>query len=191
MPPKEGAPTPDQSSPADCSWSLQPVSWPLAVTAASFRGCADSSCLCCRMQVALLEGEASAAASQARQAQDQLAAHKREIAAQQEALQAEREAHKAETGQLQQRLQEAVDLQEQQREAHSAALAELRGRHAGELEAQAGRLTSQHQALLDRHSTQLREAHAQELEGAQAAAVRLEQLLGAEKQKSLNLKVGG
>ena len=169
--------------------------------------------------MALLEGEASAAASQARQAQDQLADHQRETAALQEVLQAEREAHRAEIGQLQaereahraetgqlqaernahrakigqlqQWLQDAVELQEQQREAHSTAVAELRGRHADELQAHADRLTSQHQSLSDRHSAQLRKAHAQELEGAQAAGTRLEQLLGAERQKSLNLKVGG
>ena len=167
------------------------MSWPLAITAASFRGCADSSCQCYRIQVAQLEGEASAAAIQARQAQDQLADHERETAAQQEVLQAEREAHQAEVGQLQQRLHGAMELQEQQLEAHSATVAELRGRHAGELQAQADRLTSQHQSLLDRHSAQLRHAHAQGVEGAQAAASRLEQLLGAERQKSLNLKVGG
>ena len=143
--------------------------------------------------MALLQSEASAATSQARLAQDQLADHQNEAAAQQEVLQAEREAHAAEIGQLQQlqhRLQDAVNMQEQQREAHSAAVAELRGRHAGELQAQADRLTSQHQLLLDRHSAQLREAHAQELAGAEAAAAQLEQLLGAERQKSLNLKVG-
>ena len=141
--------------------------------------------------MALLEDEASAAASQAKQAQDQLADHKHESAAQHEVLQAEREAHAAEMGQLQQRLQDAEKLQEQQLAAHGVALAELRRRHADELKAQAGRLTSQHQLLLDKHSAQLQEAHAQELKGAQAAAARLEQLLGAERQKSLNLKVGG
>ena len=143
------------------------------------------------MQVALLEGKASAAASQAGQAQDQLADHEREAAAQQGVLQAEREAHMAEKGQLQQRLQDAVELQEQHQEAHSAAVTELQDRHDSELQAQADRLTSQHQSLLDKHSAQLRQAHVRELEGAQAAAVHLEQLLGSERQKSLNLKVGG
>ena len=165
--------------------------WPVAVTAASFTGCADSSCLCCLIQVALLEGEAPAAAMQTRKAQDQLADHQREAAAQQDVLQAERKAHKAEIGQLQQQLQDAVKLLEQQREDHSAAVAELRGRHADEMQALTDRLTSQHQSLLDKHSAQLRQAHAKGLEGAQAAATRLEQLLGTERQKSFNLKVGG